>query len=117
MVILLLKLFTFSSFLKRDLLVSAYFQNSAQEAELETLLKNRLTKLTPPGGLVNNSVEVCSDLYQIVDVDEKNGMINLKIWMYVSYKLEEPLWEPSDFGNTTKVQFPTDTFWRPDLSE
>ena len=103
--------------LNNQIIVGAFFQNSAEENGLVEKLTQRLTKLTPPAGMLNNSVTVFCDLYQIVDVDEKNGVIKLKIWLFISYKMEEKLWDPSEHGNMTNIQLKGDTLWRPDISK
>ena len=33
--------------------------------------------------MVNDTVFIFIDLYQIVNMDEKNGILALKLWMYI----------------------------------
>ena len=86
-----------------------------KEDELVALVKSKLSKHYPPVNMANNEVVIYLDMYQILGVDEKNGMISLKLWFYIYYKLNEHLWNPEDFGNMTKLQFPANTFWVPDV--
>ena len=91
------------------------FASLQEENVLSDFLKNRLTKNSPPGGMVNNTVYVYVDLYQIVDVDEKNGVLTLKLWLFTYYRLDESLWKPSEYKGVNRLQFPMDTFWNPDI--
>ena len=54
-------------------------------------------------------------LNQIVDVDKRNGIVTLKLWLFDYYRLDDALWNPSDYDNVTRMQFPADTFWKPDI--
>ena len=66
-------------------------------------------------GMVDNKVYLYIDLYQIVDVDERNGVLALKLWIFVYYRINEQLWEPDDFSGARRMQFPMNTFWQPDV--
>ena len=66
--------------------------------------------------MVNDTVFIFIDLYQIVNVDEKNGILALKLWMYIYYDLDL-LWDEAQFGGLRTMQFPMDTFWKPDISK
>ena len=95
--------------------IDANFGSAAEEKELADLLQARLTKHTPPAGIVNQTVFVYMSIYQIVDVDEKNGILTMKLWMYTYYRFHEPLWDPLKYNNATRMQFLPDTFWKPDV--
>ena len=66
---------------------------------------------------MNDSVMVYMDLRQIVDVTEKDGVLTVKLWIYFYFMLEEPLWDVSQFWGVKSMQFPMDSFWRPDIGE
>ena len=91
------------------------FTSAKEEKLLRGLLKNKLTKNSPPAGIVNDTVFVYMDLYQIINIQEKNGILTLKLWMYIYYNLKEPLWESSNFSGVRTMQFPMDSFWKPDI--
>ena len=68
-----------------------------------------------PLGMLNETVFIYLSLYQIVDVDERNGVLTVKLWMYLYYKFKEPLWDPAEYSNATRMQFLPNTFWKPDV--
>ena len=92
-----------------------FFESAAEEKQLVDLLEAKLTKHSPPAGMVNQTVFMYLSIYQIVDVDEKNGILTLKLWMYLYYKMYNALWDPALYKNTTRMQFQPDTFWKPDV--
>ena len=96
--------------------IETNFDSVAKETELLDLVKSKLTTTSPPPGMLNNSVFLYLDIYQVVDVDEKDGLISLKLWVYIFYFLEEPLWNENDY-NVSMMQFPEATFWEPDISK
>ncbi|XP_067933036.1 neuronal acetylcholine receptor subunit alpha-7-like [Watersipora subatra] len=60
-------------------------------------------------------VEFEITLRSIIDVDEKNQMINTNLWLYyqwVDYKLA---WNPEDYGNVTEIRLPEKLIWKPDV--
>ena len=97
--------------------VQSHFESVEQEEKLTRLITSKLTKTHPPVGMQNNSVFVYFDIYQIVDVIEKDGLITVKLWLYAYYILEEPLWNEAEFNNVSIVQFPGETFWVPDVGK
>ncbi|XP_077868838.1 neuronal acetylcholine receptor subunit alpha-9-II-like [Saccoglossus kowalevskii] len=52
---------------------------------------------------------------QILDVDEKNQIITLKVWLVLRWYDEFLTWNPSDFGGITVVNIPVDLIWQPDI--
>ena len=86
-----------------------------EEQQLKERLQKVLPKYRPPLDMVNNSVYVSMDLYQILDVDEKNGIITAKFWAYFYYFSEKSKWNASDYGGIKILLFPNNTFWSPDL--
>ena len=93
----------------------AEFESAAEEGKLADLLRAKITKHSPPADMVNRTVFIYLSIYQIVDVDEKMGMFTMKFWMYIYYKLQHPLWDPRKYKNATRMQFLSDTFWKPDV--
>ena len=89
--------------------------------EDEQILKRKLQEVLPqhfpPYDMLNNTVYIYNDLLQIVDVDEKQGLWEIKLWIFLSYRSEQAkdAWE----GNGSLPQtmlFPQGTFWTPDIS-
>ncbi|XP_077868837.1 neuronal acetylcholine receptor subunit alpha-10-like [Saccoglossus kowalevskii] len=52
---------------------------------------------------------------QILDVDEKNQIISLKVWLILRWYDEFLTWNPSDFGGITVVNIPIELVWQPDI--
>ncbi|XP_002738845.1 neuronal acetylcholine receptor subunit alpha-9-like [Saccoglossus kowalevskii] len=52
---------------------------------------------------------------QILDVDEKNQIITLKVWLALRWYDEFLTWNPSDFGGINVVNIPVDLIWQPDI--
>ena len=93
----------------------AFFETKAEEKELTDLLETKLTQNSPPAGMLNQTVFLFIGVYQILDVDEKNGHLTMKLWMYVYYRFKSPLWDPKHYKNVTRLQFNPNTFWVPDI--
>ena len=94
---------------------NAKFASEKEEQGLRNYLLGRLTKNSPPAGMQNDSVFLFLDLYQIINVDEKNGILDLKFWIFLYYNMNESLWAEPDYSGVRAMQFPMDTFWRPDI--
>ncbi|XP_076465874.1 neuronal acetylcholine receptor subunit alpha-7-like [Babylonia areolata] len=54
-------------------------------------------------------------LQQLIDVDEKNQVVNTNIWLQMSWHAYNLVWDPSDFGNVTTVRVPVSMVWVPDI--
>ena len=76
---------------------AAYMYSTDEDEFIASKLKN-ITKRTPSSKMVNNTVFVYLDVYQLLGVDEKEGTINLKLWLYVSYRLPNIVWDPATNG-------------------
>ena len=86
------------------------------ERDLMQFLEGRLTKYTHPFDMLNNTVFIYFDLYQILEVDEKNGVLQAKFWLYYYYYAPSAEWEPEDYGNISTMLVPAKTFWTPSIS-
>ena len=86
-----------------------------EEEELMASLKESLPKYRPPEDMALNTVLLYVDLYQILDVDEKNGVITVKLWLYTFYFSESARWNSSDYGGLDTLLVPAKTFWTPDV--
>uniref|UniRef100_A0A914Y6N4 Neurotransmitter-gated ion-channel ligand-binding domain-containing protein n=1 Tax=Panagrolaimus superbus TaxID=310955 RepID=A0A914Y6N4_9BILA len=97
----------------------AFSNANEDEQRLYADLLNNYNALERP---VENSsealvVKVRLFMQQIVDVDEKNQMVQINAWIryiWFDYKLK---WDPSDYGGITDVRFPgsLDQIWKPDV--
>ena len=88
-----------------------------EEEQLKEKLEKVLPKFRPPLDMLNNTVFLHMDLFQILDVDEKNGVIMAKFWAYIYYFSENAKWNPADYEGIEILIFPAYTFWAPDIGE
>ncbi|XP_069786755.1 neuronal acetylcholine receptor subunit alpha-2-like [Narcine bancroftii] len=52
---------------------------------------------------------------QLIDVDEKNQLMTINVWLkqeWFDYKLT---WDPRDFDNITSIRVPSEMIWTPDI--
>uniref|UniRef100_A0A914REC3 Neurotransmitter-gated ion-channel ligand-binding domain-containing protein n=1 Tax=Parascaris equorum TaxID=6256 RepID=A0A914REC3_PAREQ len=56
-------------------------------------------------------------LQQIVDVDEKNQVVQINAWLRFIWKDYKLKWDPEEYGGIKDVRFPggADQIWRPDI--
>ncbi|XP_063717738.1 acetylcholine receptor subunit alpha-like 1 [Symsagittifera roscoffensis] len=57
------------------------------------------------------------DLFQILNVDVKNGVGEIKFFLYVYYTSPSAAWDPSLYGDGSMdiILVPAGTFWSPDI--
>ena len=93
------------------------FYDHQTEADFIASIVAKATAYTPHGNMIDNTVYLYTDLYQLLDVDEKMGLVNAKIWMYLYYYLPDIAWDPADYGGLDRFTVPKGTFWIPDISK
>ncbi|XP_070211033.1 acetylcholine receptor subunit alpha-type acr-16-like [Littorina saxatilis] len=79
--------------------------------------KGNYSKLVRPVANESEPVEVRFGiiLQQLIDVDEKNQVVNTNIWMRLTWKAYNMVWDPTDFGNVTTIRVPVNMVWVPDI--
>ena len=87
------------------------------QEELMNKLRKKVPKYMPPSDLKYKQVAVKLDIYQILDVNEKDGLMTLKLFVYYYYNSLSAKWDPDEYNGTRMLAVPKDTFWTPDLSE
>ncbi|KAK0399126.1 hypothetical protein QR680_002909 [Steinernema hermaphroditum] len=102
--------------------LTLFFRSSSASDEEQRLYGDLLSNYNPLERPVNESnsplvVKVRLFLQQIVDVDEKNQVVQVNAWMryiWTDYKLT---WNPRDYSGIRDVRFPgnMDHIWRPDV--
>ncbi|XP_067934663.1 neuronal acetylcholine receptor subunit alpha-7-like [Watersipora subatra] len=60
-------------------------------------------------------VEFQVTLRSIIDVHEKNQMINTNLWLDYRWKDYKLTWDPTDYGNITEIRLPQKLVWKPDI--
>uniref|UniRef100_A0A0K0DZ20 Neurotransmitter-gated ion-channel ligand-binding domain-containing protein n=1 Tax=Strongyloides stercoralis TaxID=6248 RepID=A0A0K0DZ20_STRER len=54
-------------------------------------------------------------LQQIVDVDEKNQILNLVLWTQFTWNDYKLIWDPNEYGGIKTIQLPPNSVWKPDI--
>ena len=97
------------------------FINSNDGVTFEANLYNHLTKIVPkyfpPVDMLNNSVYIYSDLYKILNVDEKQGFLTAKLFIHIWYQSDGARWNISLSRGVKYMLFPLETFWTADISK
>ena len=94
--------------------VSCGFQNASVEQNFVDELLSKITKHAPHANMTDNTVYLYIDLYQLLGVDEKQALVNLKLWFYLTYYIPDLAWDPEAIG-VYSVIFPPGTVWTPDV--
>uniref|UniRef100_A0A0N5B820 Acetylcholine receptor subunit alpha-type acr-16 n=1 Tax=Strongyloides papillosus TaxID=174720 RepID=A0A0N5B820_STREA len=88
----------------------------------ERLFKNLMENLNPMERPVFNSsealvVKMRFFLQQIMDVDEKNQVVQVNAWIRYSWSDYKLKWNPEEYDNITDIRFNgnTDSIWKPDI--
>ena len=93
--------------------------NSETKAEAEqrlmAYLEKTLTKYSPPDDS-NQKLSIRADVYQIVDVMEKEGIWSARILFQVGYKANLS-WDPADYKGISEILVPPGKFWTPPIGE
>ncbi|XP_075240192.1 acetylcholine receptor subunit alpha-like [Convolutriloba macropyga] len=88
------------------------FYTREEEQEWVASILNQTTNHTPHSNMLNNTVFICLDLYQLLGIDEKEGTVNIKLWLYITYYLPHIVWDPATNG---QYFMPPNTVWAPDI--
>ena len=91
------------------------FRSKSEEQQFIDTLVNNATLYSPHSNMRNGSVYLFMDVWQLLGIDQKEGTVQLKLWIYVTYYLPHLAWNPVDFGGLEIVTLPADTVWTPDL--
>ncbi len=79
-------------------------------------LEATLPRHSPPSDISNNkTVTVELIVEQILNVDEKQGIWGLKLFVNYDYFSPSVAWNSSEFGGKDRLQVPRRDFWMPDF--
>ena len=100
-------------------IASAFNLTNGVDAETRLLdkLKSSIPQYSPPADFKDKTVFIYLDLYQLLDVDEKNGLMTAKLWLYYYYYSDSAKWDPSEYGNIQALLVPPLTFWTADIGK
>lgn len=99
------------------LLFPSTIAHKALEAQLYEDLLYDYNKIPRP---VKNSsevlmVDVAASLIRIIDVDEKNQILTLMLWLEMKWIDAKLRWDPKRYGGINFLHIPSDLIWTPDL--
>ena len=80
-------------------------------------ITQKFSRFVPPLSLKDNLVKIYSELFQILEVDEKGGTITLKLVNVYIYQSEEAKWNPDEHHGVNVFDVPLGTFWKPNISK
>ncbi|XP_075254733.1 neuronal acetylcholine receptor subunit alpha-7-like [Convolutriloba macropyga] len=83
--------------------------------QLWSNLTSNFQNFHPPAQLTNNTVYLFGDLFQILEVDERRGVIILKMFIYHFYHSEFAKWDPNMYNGTKLIMAQKGTFWDPPI--
>ncbi|XP_013415864.1 acetylcholine receptor subunit alpha-like [Lingula anatina] len=79
--------------------------------------KRKYNKLIRPVG--NNTdkltVKLGLKLTQLIDVDEKNQIMTVNVWLLHEWNDTSLLWKPIEYGGVKKLFVPVGDIWKPDI--
>lgn len=96
-------------------LFSFVCSHKAVEAQLYEDLLYDYNKIPRP---VKNSseilmVDVGASLIRIIDVDEKNQILTLMLWLEMKWIDSKLRWDPKKYGEIKVLHIPSDLIWTP----
>ncbi|XP_067951352.1 neuronal acetylcholine receptor subunit alpha-10-like [Watersipora subatra] len=91
--------------------------NIPEESRLKADLLKYYDPSVRPAFAFSNATRVAVDiaLQQIIDVDEKQQLVQAAVWMRLYWKDEYMTWNPADYGNVASVKFLPEKLWLPDI--
>ncbi|TKR95138.1 hypothetical protein L596_009346 [Steinernema carpocapsae] len=61
------------------------------------------------------TVKLGMTMTNIFDMDEKNQVLTINVWLDQEWKDELLRWDPKDFGGIESIRIPCDLIWLPDI--
>ncbi|CAL2038088.1 unnamed protein product [Caenorhabditis brenneri] len=103
-------------------LCSDVFLNNITESEEKserTLIKHLLSNYSPYSRPIKDyhtvlTVSVHSQIYNLVEVNEKNEQIKLLLWFPHGWKDDYLTWNPDEWNGIEKIIIPKSLIWMPD---
>lgn len=92
-------------------------QNLTDEQRLLSNLMTSYSSETRPVYNASHAVEVRVGitLTQLFDVDERNQVLTLNVWLDQEWKDEKLVWNPADYNGLDILRIPCTKIWRPDI--
>ncbi|XP_075258337.1 neuronal acetylcholine receptor subunit alpha-5-like [Convolutriloba macropyga] len=87
----------------------------AEERYILGRLLKSLPRFSIPHDMKQNTVYIYVDLYQILEVDERSGLLSAKLWLYYYYYSPSAMWNLTEYSKTMVLVVPANTFWTADI--
>ena len=97
------------------IVVSAISTRDMEDKLMADLMANYTSKLLKPIAPNNQALQVVFDvgIIQLIDVDEKNGIIDGFYWIYQQWMDEKLSRDPTQYGNISVTLPPEESIWTP----
>ncbi|MCP9260160.1 hypothetical protein DINM_003342 [Dirofilaria immitis] len=91
--------------------------NGTDEQHLLRYLLNHYEKAVRPVKNASNTVIVMMGMTitNIFDMDEKNQVLTINVWLDQEWKDELLVWDPKEFDGIESIRVPCDLIWLPDI--
>ncbi|EFO23786.1 hypothetical protein LOAG_04698 [Loa loa] len=94
--------------------------DSNQITDEQRLLRHLLSQYEKAVRPVRNAsntvvVRMGMTMTNIFDMDEKNQVLTINVWLDQEWKDELLVWDPNEFGGIESVRVPCDLIWLPDI--
>uniref|UniRef100_A0A8R1Y907 Uncharacterized protein n=1 Tax=Onchocerca volvulus TaxID=6282 RepID=A0A8R1Y907_ONCVO len=90
---------------------------TTDEQRLLRYLLNHYEKAVRPVRNASNTVVVKMGMTitNIFDMDEKNQVLTINVWLDQEWRDELLVWDPKEFGGIESIRIPCDLIWLPDI--
>lgn len=91
-------------------------RSTDEQRLLHHLLKQYEKAVRPVRNASNTvTVKLGMTMTNIFDMDEKNQVLTINVWLDQEWKDELLVWDPKEFGGIESVRVPCDLIWLPDI--
>eukprot|EP00794_Sanderia_malayensis_P007427 gene7427-8249_t len=87
-----------------------------ENALITKLFTNHSSEIRPsPNRSAATHVHLSIDIIQILDIDEKNEILSILVWVNMFWEDSSFSWNPAAYGNVKNIRFPATEIWTPDI--
>ena len=99
------------------IVVAETYTRDTEEKLINDLMANYTSRVRPHGGSNNQVLQVVIDvgILQLIDVDEKNGMVDGFYYMYIQWTDEKLSWNPAHYEDIDLIVPPEESIWAPNI--
>ena len=99
------------------IVVAETYTRDTEDKLIDDLMANYTSRVRPHGGSNNQVLQVVIDvgILQLIDVDEKNGMVDGFYYMYIQWTDEKLSWNPAHYEDIDLIVPPEESIWAPNI--